>query len=111
VRQAIGIGMGIGIAAGTALALEGSDSMAVWYRSLATPDGKSCCSMHDCAPAEARMQHGRWEVLIFPHDADSARWFAVPEGAVLLRKNPDGRPILCCTPNGYIRCFVPPPGS
>ena len=108
-RQAIGLG--IGIAVGTALAHEGTDPMAVWYRSLATPDGKSCCSIHDCAPAEARMQHGRWEVLIFPYNADSARWFPVPDGAVLRRENPDGRPILCRTPNGYIRCFVPPAGS
>ena len=57
------------------------------------------------------MQDGRWEVLIFPYNADSARWFPVPDRAVLRRENPDGRPILCRTPNGFIRCFVPPAGT
>ena len=50
----------------------GSDPLAVWYRSLTTADGRSCCSMHDCAPAEARLKEGRWEVLIFPYNADDA---------------------------------------
>jgi len=35
----------------------------------------------------------------------------VPDRAMLRRDNPDGRPILCRTPNGFIRCFVPPPAS
>jgi len=67
--------------------------------------------MHDCAPAEARIKEDHWEVLIFPYNADYARWFPVPDDAVLRRENPDGRPILCRTPNGFIRCFVPPSGS
>jgi len=41
------------------------------------------------------MKDGRWEVLIFPYNADEARWFPVPDRAVLRRENPDGRPILC----------------
>ena len=105
------IGICVALAAGLAAAHEGSDPLAVWYRSLTTADGKSCCSMHDCAPAEARTNEGRWEVLIFPYNADYARWFPVPDHAVLRRENPDGRPIVCRTPNGFIRCFVPPPGS
>jgi hypothetical protein len=105
------IGICIVLAAGIAAAHEGSDPLAVWYRSLTTADGKSCCSMHDCAPAEARLKEGRWEVLIFPYNADDARWFPVPDHAVLWRENPDGRPILCRTPNGFIHCFVPPPGA
>jgi hypothetical protein len=105
------IGICIVLAAGIAMAHEGGDPLAAWYRSLTTADGKSCCSMHDCAPAEARLKEGRWEVLIFPYNADDARWFPVPDHAVLRRENPDGRPILCRTPNGFIHCFVPPPGA
>jgi hypothetical protein len=105
------IGICIGFAVGIAMAHEGTDPLAVWYRSLTTADGKSCCSMHDCAPAEARMKEGRWEVLILPYDASNARWVAVPDRAVLRRENPDGRPILCRTPNGFIHCFVPPAGT
>jgi hypothetical protein len=104
------IGIGIVLAAGIATAHEGGDPLAAWYRSLTTADGKSCCSMHDCAPAEARLTKGRWEVLIFPYNADHARWFPVPDHAVLQRENPDGRPIVCRTPNGFIHCFVPSPG-
>jgi len=90
---------------------DGADALASWYRSLTTADGKSCCSMHDCAPAEARMKEGRWEVLIQAWEVGDARWVAVPDRAVLRRENPDGRPILCRTPNGFIRCFVPPAGT
>src|SRR5260370_12303756 len=71
------IGICIGLAVGIAMAHEGTDPLAVWYRSLTTADGKSCCSMHDCAPAEARMKEGRWEVLILPYDASNARWVPV----------------------------------
>ena len=110
-RYSTGIGICVGFAAGIAAAHEGTDPLAVWYRSLTTADGKSCCAMHDCAPAEARITEGQWEVLIFPFNADYARWFPVPDHAVLRRENPDGRPIICRTPNGFIRCFVPPPGS
>jgi hypothetical protein len=105
------IGICIVLAAGIATAHEGSDPLAAWYRSLTTADGKSCCSMHDCAPAEARMKEGRWEVLIQAWEVGDARWVAVPDRAVLRRENPDGRPILCRTPNGFIRCFVPPAGT
>jgi hypothetical protein len=101
----------LGLAAGVAMSHDGADALAAWYRSLTTADGKSCCSMHDCAPAEARMKEGRWEVLIRPYEVGDARWFAVPDRAVLRRENPDGRPILCRTPNGFIRCFVPPAGT
>ena len=105
------VGICIGFVAAIAMAHEGTDPLAAWYRSLVTADGKSCCSMHDCAPAEARIKEGRWEVLIFPYNADYARWVGVPDRAVLRRENPDGRPILCRTPNGFIHCFVPPAGT
>ena len=104
------VGFCIGFMAEIAMAHEGSDPLAAWYRSLTAADGKSCCSMRDCAPAEARMKEGGWEVLIQPYEG-SARWVAVPDRAVLRRENPDGRPILCRTPNGFIHCFVPPPGA
>jgi hypothetical protein len=67
-------------------------------------------AMHDCAP-EARLREGRWEVLIFPHNADDARMFPVPAHAVLPRENPDGGLSFCRTPNGFVRCFVPPAGA
>jgi hypothetical protein len=105
------IGAWIGCAAATAMAHEGTDPLAAWYRSLIAADGKSCCSMRDCAPTEARMNEGGWEVLILSYDGDGARWVVVPERAVLPRENPDGRPIICRTPNGFIRCFVPPAGT
>jgi len=47
-------GICLGLAAGVAMSHDGADALAAWYRSLTTADGKSCCSMHDCAPAEAR---------------------------------------------------------
>jgi hypothetical protein len=107
VRRLIAITLAIGIAVGVAAAHEGMDPLAVWYRSLTTADGKSCCSMSDCGPAEARIKESRWEVLIQPYEG-GARWVEVPDRAVLRRENPDGRPIVCRTPNGFIRCFVPP---
>jgi len=87
------IGISIAFIAGSAAAHEGTDPLTAWYRSLTTADGKSCCSMHDCAPAEARMKEGRWEVLIFPYNADAPRWFPVPDRAVL-RRSPGYRPAL-----------------
>ena len=104
------IGIWLGFATGTAAAHDGSDPLAAWYRSLTDAEGKSCCLPRDCAPAAARMKEGHWEVWIQPYDAGS-RWVIVPDRAMLRRENPDGRPILCRTPNGFIRCFVPPPAS
>ena len=98
------------VAAAAALAHEGEDPLAQWYRSLSTADGQSCCEMRDCAPADARLTDHGWEVLVVPWEV-APRWVRVPEEAVLHRFNPDGRPILCRTPNGFIRCFVPPAGS
>ena len=57
------------------------------------------------------MKEGHWEVLIRAWEVGDAGWVAVPDRAVLRRENPDGRPILCRTPNGFIRCFVPPAGT
>jgi hypothetical protein len=103
----LAITLAIGFAVGVAAAHEGMDPLAAWYRSVTTVDGKSCCSMRDCGPVEARLKESRWEVLIQPYEG-GARWVEVPDRAVLRRENPDGRPIVCRTPNGFIRCFVPP---
>src|SRR6266487_4389372 len=89
-----------------AAAHDGDDPLSVWYRSLTTTEGQSCCSMRDCAIAEARLEGDHWEVWIVPYEGDP-HWVSVPEEAVLRRENPDGRPIVCRTPNGFIRCFVP----
>ena len=104
------IGICLGLAAGTAAAHDGPDPLAAWYRSLTDAEGKSCCSPRDCTPAEARLKQGHWEVFIQPYEV-SSRWVTVPDRAMVRRENPDGRPILCRTPNGLIRCFVPPPAS
>ena len=93
-----------------ALAHEGDDALSVWFRTLTTAEGQSCCNMRDCAIAEARMTGDHWEVLIVPYEGEP-RWMSVPERALLRRDNPDGRPIVCRTPNGFIRCFVPPAGT
>ena len=93
-----------------ALAHEGDGPLAAWYRSLTNAEGKSCCSMRDCSAAEARLRDDHWEVLVAPYEGDP-RWVRVPERAVLRRDNPDGRPIVCRTPNGFIHCFVPPAGA
>ena len=104
------IGIFIALTAGLAVAHEDSEPLPAWYRSLTTADGKSYCAMHDCAPGEARMKEGHWEVLIQPYEGNS-RWVAVPDRALLRRENPDGRPVLCRTPNGFIHCFIPPAGT
>jgi hypothetical protein len=57
------------------------------------------------------MKEGHWEVLIAAYEVADPRWVVVPDPAVLRVENPDGRPILCRTPNGFIRCFVPPAGT
>jgi hypothetical protein len=111
VRRLIAICISFAATIATAPAHDGSDPLALWYRSLTTVDGKSCCTMRDCAPAEARMKEGKWEVLIRSWEVGDARWVVVPDPAVLRRENLDGRPILCRTPNGLIRCFVPPAGT
>ena len=98
------------IGASVALAHEGQDPLAVWFRSLLTADGISYCSDRDCGIAEARMKDDHWEVWIQPYDT-VVKWVKVPEEAIPRRENPDSRPILCRAPNGYIRCFVPPAGA
>ena len=92
-----------------AAAHDGDDALSAWYRSLVSNDGKSCCSMRDCMPAEARLRNGGWEILMATASG-SVRWFAVPPEAVLRRENADGRPILCRV-GDVIRCFVPPSGA
>ena len=88
-----------------AWAHEGDDALAEWYRSLRTPEGGSCCDVRDCAPADARVVGGSWEVI----DRRSA-WLPVPPDRVLRRENRDGRPIACIV-GGTVVCFVPPPGT
>ena len=41
-----------------ARAHDGEDALARWYRSLRTAEGRSCCSMRDCHPAEAQLSNG-----------------------------------------------------
>lgn len=88
----------------SAAAHPGDDPLAVWYRSLETPEGGSCCNMQDCGPVEARQTGDGWEILV----AD--KWLAVPPSRILKRENADGRPIACVLQQ-TILCFVPPAGT
>jgi len=83
----LAITLAIGFAVGVAAAHEGMDPLAAWYRSLTTVDGKSCCSMRDCGPVEARLKESRWEVLIQPYEG-GARWVEVPDRAVCGARTP-----------------------
>lgn len=93
-------GMGLAIAASA----HDGGHLDQWYRSLQAADGTSCCNMRDCAPAEARLKAGVWEVSV------EGRWHPVPAAAVLRRENMDGRPIACIL-GGVVKCFVPPAAS
>lgn len=77
-------------------------ALSPWFRSLQAPDtGRSCCSITDCRPTEARTRGDHYEVLI------EDRWLVVPPEKVLSRAdNPTGRAIVCWTPTLGIMCFV-----
>jgi hypothetical protein len=79
--------------------------LGAWYRSLQAPDGKSCCSIADCRPTDARLVGEHWEILV-----PGAGWEVVPNDRVLMRDNPDGRPIACRS-LGRVLCFIPPAGT
>jgi hypothetical protein len=78
--------------------------LGVWYRSLQAPDGKSCCSIADCRPIDARLVGEHWEIRT------EMGWQEVPPDRVLRWENPDGRPIACRS-LGLVLCFVPPAGT
>lgn len=86
-----------------------------WYKSLHVPQTDAlCCSISDCRPVLARQRDGHWEVYLRPTYLDLSnplkpQWVEVPEEVILKRDNLDGRPIVCRTSYGTIRCFVPPP--
>lgn len=92
---------------------DGSDPLSAWYRTLNAEDGTSCCSMMDCAPTQARIRDGHWEVIdptpaplhlsLPPPPRD---WLPVPPEAVLRRENAAGLPIACIV-GGKVKCFVP----
>lgn len=89
-----------------AAAHPGDDARAEWLRGLQTPGGMSCCNQQDCHPTDAMMRDGQWWVT------DPTRtWEPVPADRVLTTPNLDGRAVVCRTPSGEIRCFVPPASS
>lgn len=106
-----------------------SDPDAAWYQSLTVPGdigaplvGSSCCNGGsgrdaDCKNVEVRERKGHWEAYIdsktFPDTTYSPiyghapnAWVVVPEGVIIHRENPTGRPVACWF-NSTIRCFVP----
>ena len=82
-------------------------SLEPWFKSLAAPDGTSCCSMADCRQTMARLTATGYEAKV-----DEA-WVTVPWDRVLARPdNPTGRAIVCYAPRTKIvLCFVRPPDS
>ena len=75
------IGVCIAFAAGIAAAHEGTDPLAVWYRSLKTVEGKSCCAMHDCAGRgtdEGRPLGGLDFFPTMPTQGVGSRWRIMP---------------------------------
>jgi len=108
-RTAVLVAAGALISAAVlAAAPDGADPnspLATWYRSLQTQDGKSCCSIADCRPMDARLVGDHWEILV-----PGTGWEVVPNDRVLNRDNPDGRPIACRS-LGQVLCFIPPAGT
>ena len=78
--------------------------LGAWYRSQHAPDGKSCRSIADCRPIDARLVGEHWEIRT------EMGWQEVPPDRVLRRENPNGRPIVCRS-LGLVLCFVPPAGA
>ena len=77
-----------GVAAGQPpLGADPNSPLGLWFRSLTQPySGRSCCSIADCRPVEARLAGDGWEIRV------GGRWLAVSQLAVLKRDNPNGRP-------------------
>ena len=80
-------------------------ALAPWFQGLQAPDtGRSCCSIADCRPTEARTRGDHYEVLI------EDKWLVVPPQRILTRTdNPTGRAVVCWTPALGIMCFVHAP--
>lgn len=92
--------------AGAPHAHSSDDALSAWLRTLHARDGSSCCHDRDCAPSDARLERGQWEV-----PRGDGAWEAIGPERVLTTPNRDGRPILCRLPSGVIVCFVPPAGA
>lgn len=103
-----------GLCGAIAVAHEGNDPAARWYRSLQMPTGGSCCDATHCQPTEARTTGDHWEVLVEHEDEHGGSgfraWLSVPPEAVLRRENEIGYPVVCII-GGRIVCFVPGQGT
>jgi len=82
-------------------------ALAPWFRSLMQPGtGISCCALSDCRATESRITGDHYEALI------GEKWFVVPPDKILQRTdNPNGRAVVCWTPQRGILCFVRPTES
>jgi hypothetical protein len=75
-----------------------------FYSNWKRPDQPhiSCCSLVDCAPAEARMVNGQW----FARKEGEQHWYPIPpEKIEINRDSPDGRSHLCAM-NDRVFCFI-----
>lgn len=68
---------------------------------------QSCCSLHDCYPAEVKNVGGTW---FFLH-RESRRWLAIPERILEQnqtdpRESPDGHAHVCASATGNVFCAV-----
>jgi hypothetical protein len=87
-------------------------AQAQWYESLTVPHSqRSCCSVSDCRPVNARLRGDHWQAFIgkqaFGQSAPDA-WVDVPPAHVLDHEpNPTGSAVACWF-SGEILCFVRP---
>lgn len=61
----------------------------------------SCCDNRDCRPTRAYLaDDGWWRAQL------NGLWVAVPPGAVLKIRAPDGGSHICADQTGRILCFI-----
>lgn len=86
-----------------------------FYQSWMMPDNRavSCCHDQDCAPAEAKMENGRWFAR---HMGTAGDFTPIPRSKIEQdRDSPDGRNHLCARRDGFgsltVFCFLPAIGG
>lgn len=85
-----------------------------FYRYWMRPDNPtlSCCSHHDCYPAETKFIDGQW----YAKRREDGKWMRVPDSKIEMNKSsPDTRAHVCAYPPGYGNdspiCFIPGGGT
>jgi hypothetical protein len=74
-----------------------------WFENLRQPKtGYSCCSIADCAKAEADFREGQWWAIV------SGQWTPIPPDKELETQSFDGNAYVCSSPSRKVYCFVRP---